>query len=225
MKIKVVYFAYLVPNKWEYIINEQLTSLVNVGIYNDANEIYMSVVSDGNELIKLKKILTKKYSKIKLINVSDKNTFEYPGFKTLYEISQDEKCVILYFHSKGVTSGLDEARKLLFDYTIKNYKVYLNEFIKDNSIDVACAIPHTEGFAYYNFFWVNSEYVRNFCKKPEISNNRFLWETWIGSKNCNKKNVNVFSPIKIDTPISNENYRLTHPQVRNIYNKMLKQLV
>ena len=225
MMFKIVYFAYLNPNKWESIITEQLNDLVDSGIYEDANEIIMSVVSNNEELDKLKKILSVEFKKIKILYVSEENTFEYIGFKTLYKISKKEKCPILYFHSKGVTSGHDDIRKTLYNYTIKNYKTYLSEFEKNDNLDVACAIPHSEGFAYFNYFWINSEYVKNFCKSPEINKNRFVWEFWIGNKNCSKDKVNTFSPIKIDPPITNEDYRLTHKQVKEIYNKMFKQIV
>jgi len=54
MKIKIVYFAYLIPNKWEIIVKEQLDSLKNIQLYNESINIYMSVISDDNELEKLK---------------------------------------------------------------------------------------------------------------------------------------------------------------------------
>ena len=42
MKIKIVYFAYLIPNRWETIVKEQLNSLYNTKLYNDAVNIYIS---------------------------------------------------------------------------------------------------------------------------------------------------------------------------------------
>lgn len=41
MKLKVVYFAYLLKDKWETIVIEQLTSLVQCGLYNEAEYIYI----------------------------------------------------------------------------------------------------------------------------------------------------------------------------------------
>ena len=123
---------------------------------------------------------------------------------------------------QSLSISLTEDFKIL---KIVSHKLLFKKISKFTKLDVACAIPHDEGFAYFNYFWVNSEYVKNFCKSPEINKNRFVWEFWIGNKNCSKDKVNTFSPIKIDPPITNEDYRLTHKQVNEIYNKMFKQIV
>jgi hypothetical protein len=73
--------------------------------------------------------------------------------KTIYEIARDEDDeYLLYFHSKGMTSNTGNDRKYLFNNTIENYKEYINEFEKNKDIDVGCAFPHVNGFAYINFF-------------------------------------------------------------------------
>jgi hypothetical protein len=206
MKIKIVYFANLFPNIWKKIIKEQLDALINSELYNDALYIYMSVISDDTEIIKLKNMLNNFYKKIQLINIYKENVYEYPGIKTVYEISRDnDNEVILYFHSKGITSNQNDIRKYLFDNTIKNYSTYLNEFKNNNKLEVAGAFPNIDGFCYFNFFWTRSSYVRNYCSRPEITDNRFIWEVWLGNEFSRKKNIITYSPLIGYNKLKNSN--------------------
>ena len=84
MKIIVVYFAYLLPKFWEPIVVEQLQALNVCGLYDECDEVLMSVISDDTELGKLNIFLKDQYAKIKITNIYSKNVFEYPGIKTVY---------------------------------------------------------------------------------------------------------------------------------------------
>ena len=206
MNIKIVYFANLIPNTWESIITEQLESLKKLELYNKASNIYMSVISNDRELIKLKELLNSKYKKIELKNIFKENYYEYPGIKTLYQIAQDDDDeVILYFHSKGITSNQHENRKYLFNHTIENYNLYLQEFKRNKELEVAGIFPNIDGFCYFNFFWTRSSYVRNYCSRPEVSENRYIWEVWIGTEFSRKKTVITFSPLVGYTKLKNSN--------------------
>ena len=57
MIIKIVYFAYLIPNKWQSIIEEQMDDLKNTDLYDKALNIYVSLISDDIELEKFKKLI------------------------------------------------------------------------------------------------------------------------------------------------------------------------
>ncbi len=203
MKVKIVYFANLIPKLWEPIIIEQLESLKKLDLYNNST-IYMSVISNDEELRKLKDLINNKFSKIKLKNIYKENLFEYPGIKTIYQIAEDDDNeVILYFHSKGITSNQHDTRRFMFKNTIENYKEYLDEFKNNSDLDVAGYFPHKDGFCYYNFLWMRSSYVRNYCQKPEISDNRFIWETWVGKEFSRKKNIITFSSLIGYTQLKN----------------------
>jgi hypothetical protein len=206
INIKIVYFANLIPNTWEPIITEQLDSLKKLELYNKASNIYMSVISNDRELIKLKELLNSKYKKIELKNIFKENYYEYPGIKTLYQIAQDDDDeVILYFHSKGITSNQHENRKYLFNHTIENYNLYLQEFKRNKELEVAGIFPNIDGFCYFNFFWTRSSYVRNYCSRPEVSENRYIWEVWIGTEFSRKKTIITFSPLVGYTKLKNSN--------------------
>ena len=206
INIKIVYFANLIPNSWESIIIEQLDSLKKLELYNKASNIYMSVISNDRELIKLKELINSKYKKIELKNIYKENYYEYPGIKTLYQIAQDDDDeIILYFHSKGITSNQHENRKYLFNHTIENYNLYLQEFKRNKELEVAGIFPNVDGFCYFNFFWTRSSYVRNYCSRPEISENRYIWEVWVGTEFSRKKEVITFSPLVGYTKLKNSN--------------------
>ena len=218
MNIKIVYFACLVPDVWYDIITEQLDELKELDLYHIASKIYMSVISENdNELIKLMKLIKEKYNKIELINVYKENVYEYPGLKTIYQIAEDDDdTYLLYFHSKGMTSKQHDVRKFLFKSTIENYEIAINEFQNNKDLDVVCAIPHENGFAFFNFFWVRSSFIRNYCNKPEITDNRYIWEVWIGTEYCRKKKVITYSPI-----IKYDQVK-THAEVWDVHNRIIQ---
>jgi len=219
MKIKIVYFAYLIPNKWETIVEEQLSQLKESSLYNEADEIFMSVIADDIELNNLILFLKNKYPKITIINVFKDNVYEFPGIKTLYEIAQnddDTDTVLLCFHSKGMMSNQHATRNCLFKYTIENYKQYIDEFDNNKLLEVAGAIPHIAGFIYFNFFWCRSSYVKNYCSEPIVSENRYIWEIWIGSQYSRKYKVITYSPIIKYEQVTN------YHEVWEIHDKMIQ---
>jgi hypothetical protein len=196
MKIKIVYFAYLIPNKWEAIVNEQLSSLKKLSLYDEAINIYMTVISDNNELQKLIILLNNEYPKVEIKNIYQDNIYEFAGMQTIYQVAEDDDDIIfLYFHSKGMTSNQHDTRQYLFKYTINNYQQYINEFQNNKHLEIAGMIPHINGFIFFNFFWIRSSYVRNYCSKPIISDNRYIWEVWIGNEFSRKKEIITWSPI------------------------------
>lgn len=199
--VKIVYFAYLMPNQWRPIVEEQLTSLSNLPLYEMAKNIQMSLIydqeSDYHELCHL---LKEKWPKITIGQLHHTNTFEFPGILNLYTIdatgSDDEDTVLLYFHSKGMTSNLPNIRKNLFDITIKNYQEYLNAFENDSELDIAGYCPHVNGFIYFNFFWIRSSYIRKWCPLPVPNEDRFIWEVWFGKDYSTKKTqIQTWSPV------------------------------
>jgi hypothetical protein len=201
MKIHIVYFAYLKPNEWEDIVLEQLWDLKSTKLYEMADSINMSVCCDDISLKRLKQHIWAKFKKVGIINRVENNQYEYPGLKAVWDIAQEdtEDSVILYFHTKGMTSekkigGVKELRKFLFENTILNFENYINEFNNHQNLDVGCIFPSEYGFSWYNFFWVRGSYVKNNIPKPEPQKNRYVWERYIGSE-YSKKNVNCFSPF------------------------------
>ena len=201
LKIKIVYFVYVNGDNWQDVVCEQMNSLKSTNLYELADEILISVVCDEDQLKRLKHHIWVKWKKVKIFSFEKNNLYEYPGLKTVWDISQTcNECVILYFHTKGISQsskqrGGDDIRRILFNATIKNYEVYLNEFQNNSQLDSAMVFPSEHGFAWYNFFWVRSSYVKNYLPKPEFTSHRYYWEHWIGSEHSSKKQPVTFSPI------------------------------
>lgn len=197
MKLNVVIFLYLFPNHWEPIVDDILNSLIISGLYDESNKILLSVVSNNEELKKFKESKLKKYNKIEIYNVSDENFFEFLGLHSVFELSKKEDGLILYLHSKGVTSGIksdknNKIRKFNLKYLVNDYRIVVSKFKEDKSIDLYSVFPSNDGFAWYNFFWVRSEYVRNNCIPPTPTLDRYYWEKWISLHN---NGVISYSPI------------------------------
>lgn len=199
MTIKIVYYAYLISDKWESIVSEQLEFLKSCGIYDDAKNIYMCV--SGNELeIQNFEEYIKKYSKVEVAEKSTDNFYEYIGIKKVYDISKnDDDEYILYFHTKGIThQNVDKAtmtRQLMMISTIENYKEIVSKFSTDRRIDIVGSLPHAHGFMYNTFFWVRSSYVKINLKEPVVSNDRYIWEIWTGIEYSRKKRITTYSPL------------------------------
>jgi cephalosporin hydroxylase len=183
---------------------EQLDALYNITTLYEIANIYISAVDDTErqtEIQKLRSIVSEKYPKIQFTNVFSTNLYEYPGIKTVYELSnENEDEYILYFHSKGMTSNQHDIRNVLFKYTIQNYEQYINEMELNKEIDVGSLIPCANGFGYYNFFWARSSYVNKYCIKPDFSetflkHGRFTWEMWLGNHYSNKNFIKTYSPF------------------------------
>jgi hypothetical protein len=56
MNIKIVYFTYLVPNKWESIVLEQLDALYNVTSLYEQASIYISVTDVSESQVEFNKL-------------------------------------------------------------------------------------------------------------------------------------------------------------------------
>ena len=198
--IKIVYFAYLIPNVWKPIIEEQLTALANTNLYDLAEEIFITVnIVQTEDLVQLIELLKERWPKVKLGYVSYRNDYEYLGIFHLHVLSQEysRDCILLYFHSKGMTSNLPKIRQNLFKYTIENYQEYVNAFSTNPELDIAGAVPHKDGFIFFNFFWIRSNYIRKYCPWPNPTSNRFIWEVWFGGEYSTKKrnHIKTWSPL------------------------------
>ena len=201
LKPKVVYFVYLVEDRWEAIFVNQIEDFAKSGL-RDTAEFYLSVTGTEKEVSRLLYLVHTRYPWLTTSNIFHENLFEFPGIKLVYEIAEDNDTPILYLHTKGIVSGQARARDLLSKYTVANFKVYIESMHLNPSIDVACAIPSMYGFSYFNFFWVRSSYIRNYLTRPESSpeymkNGRFTWEMWLGNFNgySRKHDIRTFSPV------------------------------
>lgn len=206
MKIKIVYFVYVFQEIWKDIVQEQLGQLEKTELYEIADEIIITANCDEDQKEDFQEFINSNWPKIQIKTIDNKNNFEYIGIKKIWDISQDcEDCLILYFHTKGTTSKKNKyninnpsqpknIRKILFDNTILNYKIYLDEFQKNKKLDIGGPFIDKSGISWYNFFWLRSSFVKENLFYPEIQESRYFWETWIG-KTKNEEIPTTYSPI------------------------------
>lgn len=206
MKIKIVYFVYVFQEIWKDIVQEQLGQLEKTELYEIADEIIITANCDEDQKEDFQEFINSNWPKIQIQTIDNKNNFEYIGIKKIWDISQYcEDCLILYFHTKGTThkknkyninspSQPKNIRKILFDNTILNYKIYLDEFKKNKKLDIGGPFIDKSGISWYNFFWLRSSFVKENLFYPEIQESRYFWETWIG-KTKNEEIPTTYSPI------------------------------
>lgn len=225
MRICIVYHVYLVPNKWRPIVEEQLSQLAKLPLYDLADKIQMTVIIDQEkDYYELKGLLEEKWPKVVIAQISTLNTYEFSGIRQLYIVSDNKEdaksddTILLYFHSKGMTSNEHNTRKNLFDITIKNYQEYLDAFEQDPTLDIAGYAPHVNGFIYFNFFWIRAKYIHTWCPWSERSStDRFIWEVWFGS-DYSTKTKKTGQPIRTWSPV------LGHDQISNKHDELWQSI-
>lgn len=133
LNLNIVFYAYLPhDHDWKELLGNYLTDSINIGIYNRANKIYISLATLSNNDDKTRFVSSQpandqkdgmkrlqdasKFIEDILVNYLDKlvidvtlgNLYEYPGLLRVWETaaalpSKDiENTIILYYHSKGM---------------------------------------------------------------------------------------------------------------------------
>lgn len=211
-KVPIVgYLHILCINHYFELISEQLKIIINSGLYDEVENIFVGVLGENQELKKVQ-ALFEEYPKFIIAEYStDRGKFEFQTLKILKDHADKAKGNYygFYIHTKGVTwpkpkegdpitiskSGIssDQAYnggKYLFDYA--NYFI-LQEW-KDNVFELdkgyeTCGIqlrPKREFPCHYsgNAWWFNSGYIK-ILKKVEHLNrlDRFQAEWLVGSGN------------------------------------------
>lgn len=188
-------------NNWYDIVNNQLSKLVNSGLYKRADKIVYGVNTDADELY---------YRFIELLNKydSDRKIEIYRYTKNMYEFStlihlqnycaNNPNASVLYYHAKGTSRKYDRNieswRECLEYFNIEQWRRCHAE-VKNERHDV-CGALYIEKFAflnivltnYYsgNFWWANAKYINRLdnltAKIIEVNMERAEAERWIGRK-------------------------------------------
>jgi len=221
-KIKIVYYIYTSPNSnWRAIISGQLYQLKSYGILSEA-DLYIHV-TDRRNYIEQVKILINSIIPTAIISSSVENQFEYPAIKLLHDLAiQHPDNVFIYFHSKGMTHNL-HSRSLqeimLLTKTFENWRKSL-QLLNQEGMNKMGLFPAEQGWIWYNFWYAKGQYLAN-CTIPEISENRYYYEGWLGLADPNRKVpavdcVNLFE-------IKSTNKRYFTPVEADIYKENLME--
>jgi len=197
--INIVYHAFLTGN-WKTIVKEQLDRLFDSGLYEQANQIWMTVNKNNNSEQELIQLL-EPFPKIN-IEFHEQNFAEYPGIKKVKEIGDTTDCVILYFHTKGVsnnwktcqhkeisqekTKNVSLWRECLEYFLIDNWKKCVSLLAENDNVGVSC----NGGWYWGNFWWSTSEHI----KKTDTVGlwDRWSYEAWLNKSTPNSKNFEFF---------------------------------
>lgn len=193
MKIEVVYFAYLMK-EWD-ILFEQLDYFKGTELYNSANKLNLCCTISKEKESALRDIISNKYSKWSISNVSYENTFEYPGISYLHKIAQEDT-YYLYMHTKGIFYFFPhnvKLRKLMHDKLIKDYKNCMG-YLDEDYDKVTCYKSHG-GFCWFNFLWVKGTFIKRLSlPSGDDIKNRFFYEEWF------KGDVSKVKSLVIEVP-------------------------
>jgi|GEM_PF-1075217 len=208
MKIFGFYHIWCV-NHFEFIVKEQVEELVNSGLYDASENIFVGVLGDNIGLKKLIEIFAP-YPKFIIKEYSTKaDNYEFHTLRFLKEQSDKESFYGYYLHNKGVSYPQPNAgvpnrpnangitpnqayiggnfwRWFMNHYTLKLWNENIKELDKGYDV-VGTQIRPQRDFPLHvsgNFYWFKSDYVK--LLKPIDALNkrdRMQAEFWIGGAN------------------------------------------
>lgn len=221
--IYIVYFAYLRPERWKGIVIGQMNDLIDTNMLQLGAKLHIVLSEDtGSDLIGICKdeILDLMKTKINddiIYNIDftlvNENTFEYPGIDILYQKANEHPDkIFLYFHSKGMVFHSNDAlnnerlplETALLREVVAKWQKALDVFNNNANISKVCLIPSHSGHCWYNFYFIKGEYLLN-CEKPEISNDRYVYETYAADK-CKVSEGDCYSLLDDDVNSKYDNY-------------------
>ena len=198
MKPILVFAHNYINYNWFEIVEEQLSKLVNSGLYNRATEIYYGAYAhDQFQLFKFIDLVKFWDTKNKIrITIHPINDGERQTMILLQEIIKSyPDAHVLYYHTKGITSLLNHIDDV-GDVEYKNIESWRHvleyfdiELWQDcikalDEVDVCGALYVSKGspwnyFFSGNFWWANSKYL-NTLPDMKLRDNRMGCELWIG---------------------------------------------
>ena len=189
-QIIIVYYIFINPKRdWKKIVKGQLGDLLISGLVQSA-KLHIHITDTTDLYIDecktfIRTLLCTAISWTIQFRSNTINQFEYPGFIWLYELAQENpNSSMLYLHTKGMvyhhSNERDMCEKTILRYTIRNWLQTMQIFEENKMIHKIGVYPSTEGWIWFNIFWVRSDYLIN-SNPPEYKpDNRYYYESYIG---------------------------------------------
>ena len=207
-RINIVYYIYINPDKnWQNILKGQLFDLEQTKIL-EKNKLFVVICCNDsnniNDAISIIQNILNQYIHNVSISVEEKNNYEYPGIKKVYDLAcQDKDAIYIYFHSKGMVyhnsnDRLDIEIKLTRN-TLCNWENVLYVFETQKNINKAGLFPGHGGFIWFNFWWARGSYIAS-QPEPIVSESRYYYEDWLRNNtwtdcySIKDKNISWFKP-------------------------------
>lgn len=199
MRIPIIGFFHIcMVNHYFEIISEQLKIMVESGLYDASEIIYVGCVGEEKEFDKVKQLFGS-HSKIKVFAYNqDITEYEFLTLKILKSKSDTDKDFYgFYIHSKGISWNKEKNEKASIGgtywrdsmnfYTLKKWRENIKELDKGYETCGTQIRAKTEAIGMHysgNYYWFKSEYVKR-VKPIEMVNrkDRHQAEFWLCSAN------------------------------------------
>lgn len=188
--ILIVYHCYL-TKKWKELITQQLDRLINSKLYDEADNIYVTINLGDVEIEDVISFF-KRYEKLNLEFFKD-NHGEYPGILKVKQLSKEFDAKILYFHTKGVSNNWTTFNGgEISDIKSKNsnyWREFMEYFLIDNWRECVSKLDYYDNVGaslngkefWGNFWWTKTSHINKTCDVGIWS--RWDYESWI-NKDC-----------------------------------------
>lgn len=197
--ISIVYHTYLVGD-WKNLIKKQLDRIKVSGLYDVADEIWVTINLSGNNEQDVRKYFLE-YSKINL-EFNEQNHAEYPGIKKVKELCEKYDTKIFYFHTKGVSNNwitfndkqpslkkienVSSWRECMEHFLIDNWKDCVEKLNTYDNVGVSC----NGGWYWGNFWWSQSKHIK---KTSDVGIwGRWDYEAWLNKDTPNSTNYEFY---------------------------------
>jgi hypothetical protein len=204
--IVIAYHIYLTGNDSPEMILEQFRLLLNSGLYQACNKLYIGIVNEENQIHSCSDRFDSSVDWIRSFwsFASSKNTLMIPKVEIVVypennEIADTLKRVrdysaqnpdeyVLFFHTKGITHGtqfVEDWRRYMEYFVVENWKDCIQKLDEGYdccgvmwNVDTNLGIwPHFSGA----FWWANTSYINTLDHSYLDNDWKYMREFWIGS--------------------------------------------
>jgi hypothetical protein len=183
MKVIIVYYIFINPDRYKAIVKGQLQDLIKSGLSFD--KIYISICCEIPDLIEeCKELINSLIKKEIVFSECFNNQYEYPGLLLLYDLcQQNPDDIFFYFHSKGMVFNNDSNERVEFERitlraTLHYWEKAIWVFENICNVNKIGLWPSEKGYIWVNFFYIRASYLN---KPPIITSDRWWYEEYLGT--------------------------------------------
>jgi len=180
-----------------YVLSEMIGRMLESGVYDRTDRIYVSLLGERKQSLKVKRFILDNYDKFFVINYEEGfDAYEWATLDIIKDDSERMNGLVWYAHLKGVSNtikssltvqkSLQHWRNLMCRAIFTQYDRCIS-LLEENPLVSAVGTllyegperPHLAG----NFWWSSYEFIKNKVKVKDCSKTRQEAEFWISSPN------------------------------------------
>jgi predicted O-methyltransferase YrrM len=207
MKPICIFYHIYAVNNWKSLVTEQLEKLRSCGLYDACLAIFVDVIGDEQAIQQYYELI-RSYQKIYTVRADNRNTYEYDGLVALKTFANEQRVFLqdvylLYFHTKGVTSGMSDWRRYMEHFVIENWRncVYALDDYDTVGVNYHNDIDSKRFHYSGNFWWTKASYVNTLG--PVVNHEE---EFWIATGNPKAKTLHNSNINHYHEPYPRERY-------------------